>query len=65
MNQEELPSVEIMRLQPGDVIVANFEHGDRETIRAALVTLQERFPGHEVLAVGRGVRLSVAREASA
>jgi len=62
---EAFPSVEILRLEPGDVIIASFDgNPSRDSVRAAIVTVQERFPGHEVLGVANGVKISVARDAA-
>lgn len=57
-------SIRVLRLEPGDVIVASFPDHNRipggalEQIRDAL---KEKFPGHEVLLMGGGVELEVAR----
>jgi hypothetical protein len=59
----ELPEVKVLRLQPGDHIIARFN----ADISAGLAVevkrrLEERFPGHDVL-VCYGFELEVAREA--
>ena len=59
---DELPSVEVMRLEPGDIVVATFEKAiSPDHCRAALELLRDRFPDHQVIACAGGMKLSVAR----
>lgn len=56
-----LQSVTILRLKPGDVIVAEIDDRPAEAIAAQISEqLRDRFPGHEIIVTHR-VRLSVQR----
>lgn len=57
--------VEVLRLQPGDIIVVTLDgrHG-REAVSRIGEQVRERFPDHEVL-VADGVRLSIQRDETA
>jgi hypothetical protein len=59
---QELPEVKVLRLQPGDCIIARFDV--RISVEDAVEVkwrLEERFSGHDVL-VCSGFQLEVARE---
>ena len=62
---DNLTSVEVMRLEPGDVIVASVDgRVDQQTAGWIKERLQERFPEHDVLIFAGGVKISLTREVS-
>ena len=62
---DNLTSVEVMHLTPGDVIVATFASRIRpEDAERYHEILTDRFPDHKVLILSDGVSLSLTREDS-
>jgi len=60
---DNLTSVEVMRLEPGDVIVASVDSRiDSESAARITDTLRTKFPDHDVLVLSRGVKISLTRE---
>ena len=56
--------IEVLRLKPGDVIVAHVEKSiTREMADSISHQLKERFPDHEIL-ITNGITLSVQRDES-
>lgn len=65
MSAPLLESVQILRLKPGDVIVAETDlRLDPQRAQLVSESLRERFPGHEVI-VTCGVRLRIQRPEAA
>jgi len=63
MTEPELEHVKVMRLEPGDVIVARVAPGTTwEDAQRLKDTLQVKFPGHEAM-VTAGAELDVLRRA--
>jgi hypothetical protein len=58
----DIDHVEVMRLRPGDVIVATVARPITE-VQAKVIAeqLRERFPGYEAVVVPGDITLSVAR----
>lgn len=57
-------SIRVLRLRPGDVIVASFPDHNRvpsEALGQIRDALKEKFPAHDVLLMGGGIELEVAR----
>lgn len=62
MTPAELAEIKVLRLQPGDVIIARFDVDVSEDSAIEVKQkLEEEFPGHEVL-VCCGFELEVARK---
>lgn len=57
-----LPSIEVLRLEPGDILIVTPDH---ELTKEQADYVQSRFagklPGHEVLVVSDSIKLSVIR----
>ena len=50
---QELESVKVLRLEPGDVIVAKLaDHHDYAVAEKARTRLEDCFPGHKVVILG-------------
>jgi len=60
---DNLTSVEVMRLEPGDVIVASVESPiTQDTAERMAAQLREKFPDHHVLVLSDGVKITLTRE---
>lgn len=58
----ELPLVEVVRMQPGDVMVLHVgEKLTDEEFEATVAALKKQFPGNDVIVLESGVHLSVVR----
>lgn len=59
----DLPHVDVVRLQAGDVLVLHSETRLADAEYEHIVAgMKKQFPGHEVLVMEGGVKLSVVRK---
>jgi len=62
VSDQELPHVQVLRLQSGDVVVFHVDQRMSDEMYDHTITqTKEQFPGHQVLVLDGGMKLSVVR----
>lgn len=62
LSDQELPHVQVLRLRPDDVIVFHVDsHLSDEQWDNTVTQTKDRFPGHQVMVLDGGMKLSVVR----
>ena len=57
--EQEMPTVKVARLEPGDVVVVTVPFTITQDVRSHMTRkTEERFPGHAVLVLDAGITLS-------
>lgn len=62
VSDQELPHVQVLRLQPNDVVVFHVDqHLSDEMYDHTITQTKDQFPGHQVMILDGGMKLSVVR----